>query len=300
MHFSTQNGFITSIPSLYQPWDLQHLHLPEFFTEAQRQWREARYRAFCDQAKVVVTATNWVKRDLEHEYGVPAERIAVVNVPPITAAYQEPSAYEMTAIAVRLSLPERFVFYPAQTWQHKNHERLFEALAVLRSQGMAVPLVCSGHLNDRYPQLVSAARRLDIDADVRFLGYLDPIEVMVLYRRAHALVFPSLYEGWGLPIMEAFASDLPVACSNVTSLPELVGDAALLFNPYDVREIATAVSRLWTDDALASELARRGRARVGSYDWHRTALTMRAHYRQVAGRTLEECDRALLTTPPEV
>lgn len=294
MHFTMQDGFLTSVPSIYQPWDLQHLHLPEFFTAEQHAWRERAYRAYCDQAALVVVASSWVKNDLAAQYGVAPDRIAVINVPPPTAAYSEPTPEETRAIARRLHLPERFVYYPAQTWPHKNHVRLLEALGLLRDEGVVVPLVCSGLTIDWFAKIEATADRLGLADNVHFLGFLEPAAVQVLYGTARALVFPSLYEGWGLPIVEAFQAGLPVVCSNVTSLPELVGDAALVFDPYDPGAIAASIRTVWTDDALAAKLARRGREVVRRFDWHRTALIVRAHYRKVAGHDLKPEDLALL------
>ena len=293
VHFPFQEAFLTAVPSIFQPWDLQHLHLPEFFTTSQWEGRELTYRAFCQQSTLVVAPSRWVRQDLIDQYGLAPDRIAVVNVPPATAAYADPTPQEMQSIAQRLELPDRFIYYPAQAWPHKNHNRLLEALGQLRTQGLTVPLVCTGRLNQRHEELVRLADGLGLAQDVRFLGYLEPTDIQVLYRRATALVFPSLYEGWGLPIVEAFSSGLPVACSNVTSLPELVNDAALVFDPYDPEDIAAAIRRLWTDDVLAAELSERGREAVGRYDWRQTALIMRAHYRRVAGLPLGAVDAAL-------
>jgi glycosyltransferase involved in cell wall biosynthesis len=300
MHFPRQSAFMTGVPSIYQPWDLQHLHLPEFFTAEARAGREATYRAFAAQASLVVVATRWVKEDICAEYGIASERVAVVNPPPVTLAYVPPGPDEERAIAARLGLPGRYAFYPAQAWGHKNHERLFEALLDLRNRGIKVSLVSSGHPNARFPTLVNRAAELGISDQVTFLGFVTPTEIKVLYRRAGMLVFPSLYEGWGLPILEAFAEGVPVACSNVTSLPALVDDAAVVFDPTDVGAIASAVERVWLDDALQRDLVERGRARIAQFDWHRTALIMRAHYRQVAGRRLNATDRALLAVEPLV
>lgn len=300
MHFPRQSAFETGVPSIYQPWDLQHLHLPEFFTAEARQNRDATYRAFCAQASLIVVATQWVKDDLSAQYGIAAERIAVVNPPPVTAAYIPPSSEEERAIAARLRLPARYAFYPAQAWGHKNHDRLLEALRQLKDRGIEVPLVCSGHPNARQPAVLERATELGLEGQVTFLGFLSPTEIQVVYRRAAMLVFPSLFEGWGLPILEAFAEGVPVACSNVTSLPELVGDAALLFEPTHTAAIAAAMQRLWSDDVLARELVDRGRARLRQFDWHRTALVMRAHYRRVAGRRLGADELALLALPPAV
>lgn len=300
MHFTRQSASTTTVPSIYQPWDLQHLHLPQFFAPDALKARDATYRAFCAQAALIVVATTWVKDDVSAQYDIAPERIAVVNPPPVTEAYVPPAPEEVSAIAARLGLPDRYAFYPAQTWGHKNHERLFEALRRLRDRGIEVPLVCTGHQSDRYPALMRLAAELGIDGQILFLGFLSSTEIQVVYRRATCLVFPSLYEGWGLPILEAFGADLPVACSNVTSLPALVGDAAVVFEPTDPGAIASAIERLWVDDALRSELVERGRARTRQFDWHRTALTMRAHYRRLAGRESDPRDLGLLAAEPLV
>lgn len=300
VHFTFQKAFITAVPSLYQPWDLQHLHLPQFFTPQERARREFEYRAFCEQAETVITATNWVKRDIVSQYGLHPERIAVVNVPPVTTAYPPVTAAEAEAVRKRLAVPGEFLYYPAQAWPHKNHSRLLSALGRLRREGLRIPLVCSGQRNEHHRNVLRAARDAGVHEDVYFVGFVPPADVEALYRSARALVFPSLYEGWGLPIVEAFRAGLPVACSNATSLPELVGDAALVFDPLDEQEIATAIRRLWTDRALATTLAQSGRRRVERFNWRDTALTLRAHYRSVAGRRIDDHDRQLLSVASTV
>jgi glycosyltransferase involved in cell wall biosynthesis len=134
---------------------------------------------------------------------------------------------------------------------------------------------------------------------MRFVGYVSPLDLRCLYRLARFLVFPSLFEGGGMPVFEAFAAGVPVACSNVTCLPRQAGDAALLFEPRDRAAMADALVRTWGDGALRSDLVRRGRDRVARFTWDRTARIYRAHYRQIAGRTLGEEDRALLDAPPD-
>src|SRR5581483_6787881 len=113
-----------------------------------------------------------------------------------------------------------------------------------------------------------------------------------------ALVFPSRFEGWGLPVCEAFSAGLPVACSAVAGLPDLIGDAGLLFDPEDIDQIADSVLRLWSDGALRERLADRGRRRAEEFSFDRTARLFRAHYRRIAGASLEEEDRILLASPP--
>jgi len=300
MHFPRQSAFLTRVPSIYQPWDLQHLHLPEFFSPEARARRDTTYREFCAQAERIVVATRWVKEDVCAQYDIDPGCVAVVNPPPVTQVYEPPTPADVEAIAIRLQLPDRFAFYPAQTWGHKNHRRLLEALASLRGDGVEVPLVCSGHPNEGDAAVLDLAAELGLTRLVKLLGFLTPAEIQAVYARATVLVFPSLYEGWGLPILEAFAAEVPVACSNATSLPDLVGDAALVFEATDVGGMATAIRRLWLDDELRATLVGRARRRLGQFDWDRTARTLRAHYRQVGGRRLGREDRALLEVPPLV
>ena len=283
IHFPHQSAFVTDLPSIYQPWDLQHVHLPQFFSRDDFESREETYRRACDRADRIVVASEWAKRDLSGQYGLPPDKISVIPVPPPIAAYRDLTDDQAMEIRARLNLPEQFAFYPAQTWRHKNHIRLLEALALVRDRdGIEIPLVCSGRHNEQYPAIARVAANLRLQGQIRFLGYVPQEEVQVLYRSASFLLFPSMFEGWGLPIVEAMISELPVACAKVTSVPELVGDAALLFDPSDVEAIAAAALKMWTDPALRSRLANRGKHRVRDLDWHRTAREFRDLYKEVA------------------
>jgi glycosyltransferase involved in cell wall biosynthesis len=124
------------------------------------------------------------------------------------------------------------------------------------------------------------------------------MELRGLYELATALVFPSRFEGWGLPVCEAFSAGLPVASSSSTGLPDLVGDAGLIFDPDSTDQIADAVQRLWTDERLRRDLAERGRKRSELFSWDRTARMFRAHYRRIGGQSLAEEDRILLAASP--
>ena len=283
IHFPLQSAFSTDLPSVYQPWDLQHLHLPELFTPDVVAARERRYRAFCASAARIVVATEWAKTDLIDHYELDERKVTVIPVPPPVDVYADASEAEVLAARRRLHLPAQFLFYPAQTWKHKNHIRLLQALAVLKSRhGVKLPLVCSGHRNDHFSAIAREARRLHLEDSTHWVGYVSPQEMKVLYGSARALVFPSLFEGWGLPVVEAFSLGLPVTCSRVTSLPELVGQAALLFDPLDPGDIAEAIWRVWMDGALRDSLVRRGRERVRVLNWLDTARIYRDLYRAIA------------------
>ncbi|GAB4445295.1 MAG: hypothetical protein OHK0015_47420 [Chloroflexi bacterium OHK40] len=299
MHFTTPLGFRTAIPSIYQPWDLQHIALPGFFPRRERERRELWYRGLCAQARLVVAASWAARDDLLRHYGVPAASITVIPPAPPVSTYAEPPPEQREAISRRLNLPAQFLLYPAQTWPHKNHLALLEAMARLRDErGLMVPVVCAGTKNDFFPTIERRVRELRLEHLALFVGFMQPPEMQTLYAHCRGVIFPSLFEGWGLPVSEAFWHGRPVACANVTSLPELAGDAALLFDPRDPVAIADAAARLWLDPALGEELVARGRRRVTGYSWADAARRFRAHYRRLAGRPLNEEDHALLASQP--
>ena len=135
---------------------------------------------------------------------------------------------------------------------------------------------------------------LRLESQVRFVGFVRPMELRALYRTARCMVFPSSFEGWGLPVVEAFHEGTPVACADATSLPEVAGDAALLFAADSPTEMANQLVRLWRDDGLRARLVARGRARAAAFSWTRSARIFRAHYRRIAGRQLGEEDYELV------
>jgi len=299
VHLPIQDGFTTAIPTIYQPHDLLHLHLPELFSRWEWERRETIYRTHCARAETVIAMTSWGKRDLVEHYDLPEEKVAVVPWGSVLWEYPTPTEADLEEIRARLSLPSAFLLYPAQTWPHKNHERLLEALAVIAERDRTrVSLVCPGRQNSEFRQIRGRVEELGLEAQVSFPGFVSPLELRALYELASALIFPSRFEGWGLPICEAFSAGVPVASSNVTSLPDLVGDAGLLFDPDDTEQIATSALRLWTDDRLRDDLAARGRERGELFNFDRTALLFRAHYRRVGQQSLSEEDLILLASPP--
>jgi glycosyltransferase involved in cell wall biosynthesis len=293
VHFTMQEAFLTEVPSIYQPHDLQHMHLPQMFPAAERERRERVYRAFCEQAELVAVMTEWGKRDLIAQYGLAPSKVAVVPWGSVLADRPPPSADEQARTRERLGLPERFIFFPAQTWPHKNHIALLEAVAILRAEGTEVPLVCPGTKNSFYAEIERRASELELSDLVHFPGFVGSVELLALYALATALVFPSRFEGWGLPVTEAFSAGLPVACSAIPVLEEVAGDAALTFDPESPEQIADCVRRLWADEGLRQDLVGRGKARAEGFSLDHTARLFRAHYRRIAGRQLSDEDRIL-------
>jgi glycosyltransferase involved in cell wall biosynthesis len=299
IHFAIQNAFLTDLPSIYHPHDLQHVHLPQFFSARARAGRDTYYRAFCNQARTVAVTSRWVRDDLIRHYQLPPAKVAIIPWAPIVAEYPQPSAQDVEDGRKRMALPDDFILYPANTWPHKNHVGLFAALAILRrDRGLRVPLVLSGQQNEYQRELKRYARTMGVEDQIHWVGFVAPLELQVLYHLATAMVIPTRYEAASGPLWEAFASGVPAACSNVTSLPEQANGAALLFDPDDPAAMADAVARLWTDEALRAELIGKGRRNVARFDWDRTARLFRAHYRRVAGADLTGEDRGLLDARP--
>ncbi len=298
IHFPAQQAFWTDKPNIYHPHDLQHLHLPDYFSRFTIESREFKYRAFCSQARVVAVTSTWIKDDLVTHYGLPEEKVRVIPLAPPNQHYREPDSPELGEIKRRLSLPERFVFYPAQTWKHKNHLNLIKAVAKIRDdQGYVVPLVFSGALTPYRHEIQSAVDELRLEQTVQFLGYISSTDLQALYRLCTAVVIPSLYEAASFPLWEAFLAGAPSACSSVTSLPRQADKASLVFDPLDVGQIATVVDRLWNDPDLRADLINRGTRRVQQFTWQATCTQFLALYRQILGRS-GEGDMALLDREP--
>jgi glycosyltransferase involved in cell wall biosynthesis len=299
VHFPFQDALLTEVPSLYQPHDLQHLHLPELFSRWMYERREVIYRTHCQRATTVITMTSWGREDLISSYGLPANKVWVVPGASILPEYPAPSTRDLEELRSRLSLPEGFLLYPAQTWPHKNHERLLEALALLKDrEGVEIPLVCPGRQTGHYRRIRERLRQLGLEQTTHFPGFVSTLELRGLYALATALVFPSRFEGWGLPVCEAFSAGIPVASSSATGLPDLVGDAGLIFDPDDTEQIADRALRLWRDPELRETLAGRGKRRGAEFSFDRTAKLFQAHYRRIAQQPLSEEDRILLASPP--
>ncbi len=286
IHFTTQTAFLTSVPSIYQPHDLQHRFLPEYFSDAERRRRDFLYAEYCDRAELVVVMTRKGRHDLVECFGLPEEKIAVVPWAPLVPSNSFRGE----------EAREDFILYPAQTWPHKNHAVLLRALRLLHVEfGLRVPLVCTGFRSSHYKQLRRLALETGVDEQVDFRGFVSRSELFDLYRRARILVFPSRFEGWGLPITDAMSTGLPIAASDLPELREQADGAAEWFDAEDASDVAAKVAHLWTSEDRREQLRVAGSERVRQYSWEKTAETLRAHYRQVTGQPITIRDRQLIT-----
>jgi glycosyltransferase involved in cell wall biosynthesis len=241
----------TKTPTVVTLHDVQHRDHPDFFGPARRSFRRIAYDRATQSAEAVVVTSDFVRYRALEQLGLDASRIHVV-----------PHAINHTVFRRGGGQREPILLYPARAWPHKNHARLFEAFAILRKHDPKLRLVLTGGGLERLGQLPDGVERW---------GVIPLAELASLYRQAACLVFPSLYEGFGLPPLEAMACGCPVAASNVTAIPEVCGDAAVLFDPYDPNSIADAVLEA---DARADELREKGLVRAKEFTWEGSA---RAH-----------------------
>jgi glycosyltransferase involved in cell wall biosynthesis len=293
VHFAYPTRFPTTVPFLYEPWDLQHRHLPEFFEPDAWHARDAMYREGCEQAALVVTATRWTKRDIVEQYGIRPEKIAVIPRGPASRPTR-PGPDAIARLRRELQLPDHFAFFPAMSFPHKNHVRLFKALAILRDRhGITLPLVCTGRpYEPHWPTVQAEVERLGLSGQVRLLGPVSDNTLAGLFGAASFLVFPSLFEGLGLPVLEALQHGLPVLASNATCLPEVGGDAATYFDGAQVEAIVDALLLAERQPELLRARAERSAAVLTRFDWSNAAATFVACYRAVAGAPLSPGQQA--------
>lgn len=255
------------LPSVIMLADIQEKYHPEFFSKDQLWDRAFHFDHSLREADRVITISAFSRKTFVDTHGLRAAKVTVAHLAPSDAFRPVDADPDRMP-----DLPERFVFFPANRWKHKNHALLFRALHVLRSDlGIDVPCVLTGYdvrPDSREPDLVD---ELGIGDLVHVLGYLAEPQLAAIYRKATMLVFPSLFEGFGMPVVEAMASGCPVIASDATSLPEIGEDAALYFDPHSPDDCARQIARFWTDEELRRRYRERGLVKAESYSFRNTA-----------------------------
>jgi len=257
-------------PSVVSTLDMQYRHFPEdFSTMALWATRTLVPRA-ARKAAAVLTLSEYSKREIVEFCRVPAERVHVVYLAADEAAGGDIRDEEQRAVLEGLGVERGYVLTVANAWPHKNVPALVRAHAVLPDE-CARRLVIVGIRGRGMKKVSAAIARSARGERIVVTGWLSERELWVLYRNAGVFAFPSLFEGFGLPVLEAMAAGVPVVSSNASSLPEVYGDAALSFDPTDEPAMADAIARVLSDRALARDLVERGRRNLARFSWRRTA-----------------------------
>ncbi len=273
---------VQHFPNILTVLDLQHVHFPGFFTPHAWAEREALYRQSANRAAHIICISEHTRMDLHKSYGIPLEKMTTIWIIPSRAAWIGVEEGVRRRLLAGMGLNKPFLFYPAHSWPHKNHQRLIEAFK-LAGPGLPadIQLVLTGRKFEQDHPAREAIRAGGLEGRVVHLGYRSPLELRALYGSARALVFPSLFEGFGMPVAEAMIADCPVACSKTTSLPEIGGDAAVYFDPQDTQDMARALVEIATDEARRAGLLAAARRRRTLFSSRRSAVKTLSVYRRV-------------------
>ncbi len=261
--FPAQDGWSYEIPvpALGCIHDLMHRYerqFPEVSANGEYRKREFVFRNICTWTKGVLVDSEVGKKHVIESYGLEERRIHVLPfiAPKYVYSFERPKNFD-----ARYNLPQKFIFYPAQFWEHKNHKGLLRAIGQLKGMLPDLKLVLAGSRKNAYESVLQLVKDLNLQNDVIFLGYVPDEDITEIYLRARALIMPTFFGPTNIPPLEAFVIGCPVAVSDIYGMREQVGDAALLFNPKSVGEIADCIRRLWNDDDLCSELVAKGKQR---------------------------------------
>lgn len=285
MAFATPR--LAPCPVVVTIYDLSFVENPETFPAVQRRYLAAETAYSSRHAARLIAISESSRRDIHRVYGTPLSRIDVV-APGVGEAYRPLPADEVAAFRRRQELPDAFLLHVGTLQPRKNIPLLLEALARLSRPGL--PLVLIGGKGWSYDAIFERVSALGLDGQVRFAGYVADEELPFWYGAASALVVPSLYEGFGLPIVEALACGTPVVAADNSSLPEAGGDVALYFNPRDPDELTARLATA-LDDPLIRERARTaGPIHAGRFSWARAGQETAAVYRRAARESVRSRD----------
>lgn len=227
--------------------DMQELHFPEYFTPEERAYRATNYLNFIKNSDGIIVSYQHIKNDIIKYFQASADKISVclLDMGNLWLERYQPTDIELLDVLDDSS----FILYPANTWEHKNHKKLLEAILLLKDQGRTdIKLVCSGHRTPYYQQsLHSFIENNGLQSQVTFLGVVDEKILYSLYKKCLGTVVPTLYEAGSFPLVESILLDVPVICSNVTSLPETIGDSRFVFDPLNAADISRKIKQLWDD-----------------------------------------------------
>ena len=274
--------YANTTPSVVTVYDLSFIHYPEQFPRLRQAYLAGQTRRSCRSARRVVTISESGRQDVHQLFGVPLQRIDVVS-PGVDQVYCPGPVNEAAAFRERKKLPEQYVLHVGTLQPRKNIPLLIEAYADL--QRADVTLVLAGGKGWFYDEIYDRVRVLGLEERVIFPGYVPDTELPLWYNAAAVLVFPSHYEGFGMPILEAMACGTPVVAARTSAIPEVTGDAALLFDPLDKAALSERLATVLDEPEQAATMRERGLSQALGFSWQRAALEMLEVYRKALAET---------------
>ena len=284
---------LSSIPTVLTVHDLIFRHLPEHHKSLNRWYLNLTMPLYCHRATRIITVSEFTRRDLIAAYAIPEEKITVIYEA-ASPRFRPQSEAVVARVRAQYGLPARYLLFVGTIEPRKNLTRLLSAFEAIHAEGLSDALVIVGQRGWLYGDFFSALEQSPAQRAVILPGFVPDPHLPAIYAGAQALVLPSLYEGFGLPVLEAMACGTPVVCSGAASIPEIGGDAALYFAPTSIRDIVQSIARLMGDSALREEMRARGLAQAARFSWERAARETQATYQQAVGCRCLPSDAGML------
>lgn len=277
--FSVLSPCPLPIPTVVTLVDIQEVFYPEFFTLEDRYNRDLYFPSSTRMADRVITISEFSKQTLIQYHRLPDHKVIVAHL----SACERYSRSAEIARSLAKRVPKDFIFYPANFWKHKNHDHLLQALRMLRDEkNLRLDIVFTGFEQSNGYPLRKKIRDYGLSSQAHILGYVTPEQMAHLFCNARMLIFPSLFEGFGIPLVEAMAAGCPVVAAKATSIPEVAGDAAEFFDPTSVPCIAEAIAKVWSDEALRKRMIGTGKRQALEFSSARTAEAHKLAFTQAA------------------
>ena len=263
--------------------DLQHIHLPHHFDEVEIDARNARYLSSINASEAVISVSSFVKRDIIAQYGVKPESVTSIWNIPSGSPTDQLSKSKVDRILRKMGIDFEYLFFPSHGWPHKNHLKLVEAFPFIQESLPNLRMIFTGGKFDQEHPAAKKIRSLGLEEFILHIGYRTPTEIRCLYERTKALVYPSLFEGFGMPVAEAIESGVPVFCSDIEPLVEIGGEAVVTFDPCSSNDIADKVLSVLRDDRLLESLRAKREAQLTRFSSKAIARQTYDLYRKTCG-----------------
>lgn len=266
--------------------DLIFLHYPEYHLPYNRWYLTFAMPRYLRAADVIITPSECTRRDAINFYGLPEHKIKVIYEAASPIFKPKTDLAQLERVRQKYQLPDKFILHVATIEPRKNLSRLLDAFKALLADWPDLKLVFIGKKGWLYDKFFQKLQTLGLEEYVIFPGFVDEADLPACYQLAELFVYPSLYEGFGLPPLEAMACGTAVVCSNSSSLPEVIGDGGLLVNPTDTAALTEALQRVLSDATLRQDLAQRALVQAQKFSWQRAADALAAVYQEFVGSNL--------------